>query len=103
MSEALERVIAEQQAKIDSLQKDNAALLASSTKSAQSRHDRDTALFKDIDTLLDFKVRPYWKDDQEESFKKFTSLHHELRMHLLENGWCIRCGEWCHSCGCNDE
>jgi hypothetical protein len=103
MSEALERVIAEQQKIIDELKQHNEALSNSAIKSALSRNKSDAALFKDIEKVIDFKMRPHWKDDQEESFKKFTSLHHELRMHLLENGWCIRCGDWGHSCGCNDE
>ena len=103
MSIALERVIADQQKEIDSLRNNNSELIESRNKLAQRRHERDTELFKGIDSLLAFKVRAYWKDDQEEAFKKLTYIHHELRMQLLEEGWCIRCGDWGHSCGCNDE
>lgn len=103
MSEALERVITEQQKEIDSLRKHNSALMESSRKAQQSRYEFETAFFKDIDKVLDFKLREYWKDDQKEAFQKYRDLLHDLRMEMLNHGWCIRCGDWIHQCGCHDE
>lgn len=99
MSAALERVIAEQQKEIDGLK----LAVGSYRKHDLAKQVTDTEMFQKIDKVLGFKLRDNWKDDRADELKKYGLLLHSLRMQLLHNGWCIRCGEWCHSCGCNDE
>jgi len=99
MSEALERVIAQQQAEIDSLKR----TIEACNKAEQKRHDRETAFYKRVDRMIDFKLRPYWKDDQKEAFQKYGALLHDVRIDMISHGWCLRCADWTSFCECNDE
>jgi len=95
----LERVIGQQQQEIDGMKK----IIDSFNQRATLQLERETILFKQLDEILDFKVRPYWKDDQEESFKKYRGLLHEVRMFMLEKYWCFQCADWAFNCECNHD
>jgi hypothetical protein len=87
MSEALTRVIAEQQSKIDNLE----IIIASKNKSLESTFKRQDELFEAWARLL----------DSEEGSEEYRRLRHEVRMQILETGYCLRCYNF--SCECNYE
>lgn len=99
MSAALERVIAEQQAEIDSLRR----TIDSQYKSMEGYCDREKKLFEQIDALLDFKLAGKWKDECKDDREKYGEILHSLRITLIKNGWCTRCAMMQHECECNDD
>jgi hypothetical protein len=98
-TDALARIIAQQQAEIDGLR----SMVAGHEQSRKTLFERDKELFENINALLDFKVQNYWKDNQAKALDQYRELRHTLRMHLIESGWCINCTDFRNQCGCDDE
>lgn len=84
MSAALERVIAEQQEKIDQLLDD----IKRSIDSAATVYTRHDQLFEDIARLIDCDLP---SDPTEEQWTRFCKLRHNVRMQMLDIGYCLQC------------
>ena len=94
---SLERIIAEQQKKIDDLTEGNKKLI-----------ERSANVFKRNDELFEAWARFYDADlptdvdnrDGTEVFKRYHSLKHEVRMQMGDAGYCLRCYNFI--CECDD-
>ena len=95
MSEALERVIAEQQAKIDDLQ----SLNNSYCKQLESIYIRHDALFENIARLID--ERPF-SATTEDAKKRYHELATAARLGLMDAGYCLRCYNFVCECDPDD-
>lgn len=96
MSEALERVIAEQQAEIDRMK----AQLISSVTTRQKELRNIEAIFTYATQAADwYKLRGCWKDDKEKEWKEYADLRYTLLNKLREYGFCTDC----HSLTCFGE
>lgn len=94
MSAALERVIAEQQEKIDSLEKQiNSAHETLST--VWTKHDE---LFENFARLVDATIP---KDDQLLKIDEYRRLRHACRLQMLETGFCMTCYNF--NCECEGQ
>lgn len=94
MSAALERVIAEQQAKIDH----QSGLLESQMKSLQTYFTRHDSLFESFARLLDAGLP---KDDQLLKIDEYRKLRHECRIGMMDSGYCMTCYNF--NCECEDQ
>lgn len=92
---SLERVIAEQQVKIDQLK----SLVESQNKSLATMWSKHEALFESIAAFLDANL-PLDKSD-EAAAKHYLKLRHELRLAVLQTGYCLRCYNFI--CQCDDD
>jgi len=99
MSVALERVIAEQQHEIDSLRLE----VERSHVNGDTLYKGREELFSLMAQVLDFSVREYWDKAQEADFKRYITLLHEVRMGMMEAGYCLRCRNFAFDCECNRE
>ncbi len=90
MSAALERVIAEQQATIDCLQ-----------EQVTGQNERNAAIFRQNDELFEAAAKVItkssglfdcWKVDKKAEFEEYRALLSELRLALMDAGWCFQCG-----------
>lgn len=91
---SLERVIAEQQAKIDSL-----------TKQVESGHEtlatmwtKHEELFHAFARLIDARVPKFHPDVDVKEFKEFQQARHECRMQMLNAGFCMTCYNFVCEC-----
>lgn len=96
MSEALERVIAQQQKEIDHLKRVNESL----TKSAETVFTREEKLFETIARVTDYPLRASWKDDKAESWKEYHTMLNDLRTQAMDAGFCLHCERFI--CECED-
>lgn len=94
MSQALERVIAEQQQNLDHLQKLN----DSYCKDLETVFKRHDALFATIGRLVDSFPSA---NDTDEERKRYHKIACEARIGLMEAGFCMGC--YCFMCECHDE
>lgn len=94
MSEALERVIAQQQQQIDRLQQINESL----TKSAETVFTREERMFETIARVLGYSLRPSWKDDRKDEWERYHMLLNELRLQVMEAGFCLHCERFVCEC-----
>ena len=91
---ALERVIAEHQAKIDGLQK----VVASQSKSIETVFTRHNELFEKFGELIDAQIPD--KSD-EGKWNRYAALKWECRHLMTEAGFCCHCRNFV--CECDDE
>lgn len=91
---ALERVIAEQQEKIDWLTGD----LKRAHETAETLWTRHNELFEAIARLLDYD---YPINPTEQQWSQFCKLQHEVRMQMRDTGYCLRCYNFV--CECDDD
>jgi SMC interacting uncharacterized protein involved in chromosome segregation len=105
MSEALERVIAEQQAKIDRLEK----LLESRNSQIQGEFKRLSDLFSKVSlyiSVADRIVRSAPKADNDEStMRMYRNAKESLKAQSEVCGFCWRCESYgcvCSDCECED-
>lgn len=89
---SLERVIAEQQAKIDQL----TSMVESQNKSLATMWSKHGALFECVAQLLDADLPPFTDKDMH---RQYFSLARELRLKLMEIGFCPRCYRFLCECG----
>ena len=88
---ALERVIAEQQAKIDGLQK----VLASQLKQLETVFTRHNELFEKLGELIDARI----PDKTDEAiWKRYVALKWECRQMMAEAGFCCHCRNFVCEC-----
>ena len=91
MSSALERVIAEQQESIDKLK----AQLESAEESSAHVWKQHEELFDALARFLDADI-PLDRSDVDRA-KKYLKQRHELRLAVLDCGYCLRCLDFiCH-------
>ena len=95
---SLERTIAEQQKRIDDLVEGNKKLI-----------ERSARVFKQNEELFEAWARlwdadlPTDKDKEEGTsrFKHYHHLRHEVRMQMIEAGYCVTCYNFI--CECEDQ
>ena len=91
MSSALERVIAEQQDRIDLLN----TQLESAQKSSAHVWKQHEELFETLAKFLDAEI-PLDRSDVDRA-NAYLKQRHELRIAVLEWGYCLRCRDFiCH-------
>ena len=93
MSSALERVIAEQQDRVDSL----TAHLESAQKSSAHVWKQHEELFDALARFLDADI-PLDRSDVDRA-KKYLKQRHELTLAVLDCGYCLRCRDFICHCG----
>jgi hypothetical protein len=91
MSEALERVIAEQQATIDRLKKQ----VESGYETLNTIWTKHNKLFDDFARLVDADIP---KDDQPLQIDAYRRLRHACRLQMLEAGYCMTCYNFVCEC-----
>lgn len=97
MTEALNRVIAEQQKRIDDLLESNKRLI----ERAANVFKKNDELFESVARLIDFRMDyDKWEDKQREAY---GSLRHEVRMQMIEAGYCVTCYNFMAHCECDYE
>ena len=96
MSEALTRVIDEQQKRIDDLLATNKSLI----NRAESIFKKNDELFESVARLIDFRFKTDgWSDKEREHY---GSLKHEVRMQMIEAGYCVTCYNFMAHCECDE-
>ena len=94
---SLDRVIAEQQKKIDDLTEANKKLI----ERAANLFKKNDELFESVARLIDFRMDyDKWEDKQREAY---GSLRHEVRMQMIEAGYCVTCYNFMAHCECDYE
>lgn len=98
MTEALNRVIAEQQKRIDDLTEGNKKLIERSARVFKQNHE----LFEAWARLWDADL-PNDKDNEEgtSKFVKYYDLRLDVRRHMQEAGFCMMCYDFI--CQCEDQ
>jgi len=99
MSEALNRVIEEQQKRIDDLLEGNKKLIERSARVFKQNEELFEAVAKLIDFRMDYD-KYKWEEDR---MKAYGSLRHEVRMQMIEAGYCVTCYNFMAHCECNYE
>jgi hypothetical protein len=94
MSKALERVIEEQQKQIDQLR----AALSQNTESSAKMWKQHEELFETLAQFLDADC-PIDRSKVDEA-KAYLKLRHEVRLTVLNSGYCLRCYNFI--CECDD-
>jgi succinate dehydrogenase/fumarate reductase flavoprotein subunit len=96
---SLDRVIAEQQKKIDDLTEANKKLI----ERASNVFKKNDELFEAVARLIDFRMdfdEHKWEDKKREAY---CSLRHEVRMQMIEAGYCVTCYNFMAHCECDYE
>jgi succinate dehydrogenase/fumarate reductase flavoprotein subunit len=96
---SLDRVIAEQQKKIDDLTEANKKLI----DRASNVFKKNEELFEAVARLIDFRMdfdEHKWEDKKREAY---CSLRHEVRMQMIEAGYCVTCYNFMAHCECDYE
>ena len=91
MTEALTRVIEEQQKRIDDLLKGNKVLIDRSANVFKKNEE----LFEAFARLLDANVN---REPTEKEFQKYHELRNECRHLMWEAGYCLHCYEFICTC-----
>ena len=96
---SLDRVIAEQQKKIDDLTEANKKLI----ERAANVFKKNDELFEAVARLIDFRMdfEEYKWEDKKRS--AYCSLRHEVRMQMIEAGYCVTCYNFMAHCECDYE
>lgn len=92
MIEALTRVIDEQQKRIDDLLEGNKKLIERSARVFKQNDE----LFEAMARLLDYDLPSDNITDKQ--WSEYCSLKHEVRMQMLDAGYCVRCYEFICEC-----
>ncbi|RME81253.1 MAG: hypothetical protein D6775_14055 [Caldilineae bacterium] len=86
--EALSEIISEQRNEISRLKNS----LNARSDAAQRNTNRIHKLMSAAARVITWrKLQDAWRDDREPEWKEYRELLHELRMELIENGWCFYC------------
>jgi succinate dehydrogenase/fumarate reductase flavoprotein subunit len=96
---SLDRVIAEQQKKIDDLTEANKKLI----ERAANLFKKNDELFEAVARLIDFRMdfdEHKWEDKKREAY---CSLRHKVRMQMIEAGYCVTCYNFMAHCECDYE
>lgn len=96
---SLDRVIAEQQKKIDDLTEANKKLI----ERAANVFKKNDELFEAVARLIDFRMdfeEHKWEDKKRAAY---CSLRHEVRMQMIEAGYCVTCYNFMAHCECDYE
>jgi succinate dehydrogenase/fumarate reductase flavoprotein subunit len=96
---SLDRVVAEQQKKIDDLTEANKKLI----ERAANVFKKNDELFEAVARLIDFRMdfdEHKWEDKKREAY---CSLRHEVRMQMIEAGYCVTCYNFMTNCECDYE
>jgi hypothetical protein len=96
MSEALTRVIDEQQKRIDDLLASNKNLI----DRAENIFKKNDELFEAVGRLIDFRIKTDGWTDKEREY--YGSLKHKVRMQMAEAGYCVHCYNWMNFCECDE-
>jgi len=99
MAEALNRVIEEQQKRIDDLLEGNKKLI----ERAANVFKKNDELFEAVARLIDFRMdfdEHKWEDKKRAAY---CSLRHEVRMQMIEAGYCVTCYNFMAHCECDYE
>jgi len=95
---SLDRVIAEQQKKIDDLTEANKKLI----ERAANVFKQNEELFEAFARLLDAQMPTQEQVDSQHSVAKiYHDLRHEARMQMIEAGYCVTCYNFMVSCECD--
>jgi len=94
MSESLNRVIEEQQKRIDDLLEGNKKLIERSARVFKQNEE----LFEAMVRLLDYDLPSDNITDKQ--WADYCSLKHEVRMQMIDAGYCVRCYDFV--CECNE-
>lgn len=92
---SLERVIAEQQKEIDRLRE----LLNSANNNNALTHKMLNDKFLQLDSLVSLRIRDCWRDDKGEQWAQYCKIIGDVKISMIENGWCFNCQSF--SCECN--
>lgn len=93
MSAALERVIAEQQARLDHMKQ----VIEDNNKQLQYQYKKEKEIYELLACVVAIKIRCA----TEEHHKTWMDYRQKVRIYMLENGWCFNCRSF--SCECNDD
>jgi len=96
MSEALNRVIEEQQKRIDDLLEGNKNLIERSARVFKQNEE----LFEAMAKLLDYDLPSDNITDKQ--WADYCSLKHEVRMQMIDAGYCVRCYNFMIHCECDE-
>ena len=96
MSEALNRVIEEQQKRIDDLLEGNKKLIERSARVFKQNEE----LFEAMAKLLDYDLPSDNITDKQ--WAGYCSLKHEVRMQMIDAGYCVRCYNFMVHCECDE-
>ena len=96
MSEALNRVIEEQQKRIDDLLEGNKKLIERSSRVFKQNEE----LFEAMAKLLDYDLPSDNITDKQ--WADYCSLKHEVRMQMIDAGYCVRCYNFMVHCECDE-
>lgn len=99
MSAALERVIAEQQAEIDRMRKQQIQRQEYSVKDFEAKEEIFTRAAQMVDW---YKLRECWKDDKKQEWSTFMTMRNDLRIAIVEYGYCICCKSLTCAGECHD-
>ena len=92
---SLDRVISEQQKRIDDLLEGNKKLI----ERAANVFKRNEELFEAMACLLDYDFPTSLIDAMSsDEWSKFSSLKHEVRMQMIDAGYCLHCREFVCQC-----
>jgi len=95
---SLDRVIAEQQKKIDDLTEGNKKLI----ERAANVFKQNEELFEAFSRLLDAQLPTQEQIDSKHPVAKiYHDLRHEARMQMIEAGYCVNCYNFMVSCECD--
>jgi hypothetical protein len=92
MSEALNRVIEEQQKRIDDLLEGNKKLIDRSARVFKQNEE----LFEAMAKLLDYDLPSDNITDKQ--WADYFSLKHDVRMQMIDAGYCVRCYQFICEC-----
>lgn len=95
---SLDRVIAEQQKKIDDLTEANKKLI----ERAANVFKQNEELFEMFARLLDAQLPTQEQIDSKHPVANiYHDLKHEVRMQMIEAGYCVNCYNFMVSCECD--
>jgi hypothetical protein len=99
MSEALNRVIEEQQKRIDDLLEGNKKLIERSARVFKQNEELFEAMarFWDADLPSDTDIK-----EGTNKAKQYNHLKWEARMQMIEAGYCVRCYNFMVHCECDE-
>ena len=104
MSDSLERVIHDQQSKIDSLEAKIGFLeesLAGSKANLSRVFEEENELMQDMLKIMEWKhLRSVWKDDEKEKWQEYQKMKSELKLRMADLEFCFRCNSM--QCGCDN-
>ena len=91
---SLERVIAEQQEKIDRLE----SLLKSQQDQNVLLHQSIEKRFRQLDNLVSLRLRDCWKDDKKAQWESYCRMINDVKFSMIEYGWCFNCESFLCDC-----